>query len=69
MAARQLSDGNDTGTILGQDASDLISLHGKTPIALASIASLASGATIATVVAWAQALQTALVNKGIIALS
>ncbi len=33
MAARQLSDGNDTGTILGQSATDLVSLYGATPVA------------------------------------
>ncbi len=35
-AARQLSDGNSQGTILGQSATDLISFYGGTPIIRAS---------------------------------
>lgn len=31
MAGKQLSDGNPTGTTLGQSASDLIGFHGATP--------------------------------------
>lgn len=31
MAGKQLSDGNPTGTTLGQDATDLISFHGASP--------------------------------------
>lgn len=30
---KQLSDGNDDGTVLGQDASDLISFYGVDPVA------------------------------------
>lgn len=33
MAARQLSDGNDEGTILGQSATDKVGFYGKAPIA------------------------------------
>lgn len=32
MTARQLSDGNDDGTILGQSASDKVALYGATPV-------------------------------------
>jgi hypothetical protein len=32
MAARQLSDGNDDGTTLGQSASDKVSFHGKATV-------------------------------------
>ena len=32
VPARQLSDGNDAGTILGQSASDKIGFHGVTPV-------------------------------------
>lgn len=32
MAAKQLSDGNDDGTVLGQDATDKIGFFGTTPI-------------------------------------
>ena len=31
-AGKQLSDGNPSGTSLGQDTSDLISLYGVTPV-------------------------------------
>ena len=32
MTARQLSDGNDDGQILGQSATDKVSLYGVTPV-------------------------------------
>lgn len=32
MATRQLSDGNDDGTVLGQNADDLIAFYGATPV-------------------------------------
>lgn len=32
MAVRQLSDGNDDGQSLGQNASDKVSLYGVTPV-------------------------------------
>ena len=31
MAGKQLSDGNPTGTVLGQGTTDLIAFHGGTP--------------------------------------
>ena len=31
MAGKQLSDGNPTGTTLGQSASDLVAFHGASP--------------------------------------
>lgn len=67
MAARQLSDGNDSGTILGQDASDLISFHGKTPAAQASGITLATNATAGTVRTALRSVLTALTAKGLIA--
>lgn len=33
MAEKQLSDGNPSGTVLGQSASDLISFYGGDPVA------------------------------------
>lgn len=33
MAVKQLSDGNTSGTTLGQSASDKIAFHGATPVA------------------------------------
>lgn len=66
---KQLSDGGPSGTVLGTATTDLIAFHNSTPIAQASVASLVTGATIATVVTTVQAVMTALVNKGLIALS
>jgi hypothetical protein len=39
---RQLSDGDDSGTILGQSTSDLISFHGLTPISQRTSATLSA---------------------------
>jgi hypothetical protein len=32
MAAKQLSDGSDDGTLIGQSASDKVGFHGGTPV-------------------------------------
>lgn len=32
MAVKQLSDGNPSGTTLGQDSTDLVSFYGATPV-------------------------------------
>jgi hypothetical protein len=56
MAVHQLSNGNDTGTVLGQDSSDLIGFYGvATPVAqraaaiqAASVVSVASYISVAT---------------------
>lgn len=66
MAERQLSDGNDSGTSLGQSASDLVGFHGATPSAQATVASIATAATIATAVASIQEILAALVEKGLV---
>lgn len=42
MAEKQLSDGNPSGTTLGQDESDLIGFHGATPTAQRSGAAQAA---------------------------
>jgi len=67
MAARQLSDGNDEGTILGQSASDLVAFHGSTPVDQAAAITLATGATAATIVTAVQNVLIALREKGLIA--
>ena len=36
-AAKQLSDGNSQGTVLGTSATDLVSLYGQTPVAQANV--------------------------------
>ena len=45
MAARQLSDGNDEGTILGQSATDKVGFYGKTPVVQAAHIADATDAT------------------------
>lgn len=82
---KQLSDGNPGGTILGQSAADLISLHGATPVAqaaftaqvtnTASVAITAAGFGFSTtaqadgLIALVRAMQTVLINKGFMAAS
>lgn len=82
MAAKQLSDGNSDGTVLGQSASDKVAFHGATPVVQASTTT-APAATAATnsspygygqtqadaIVTWIRAVDTALKAKGIIASS
>lgn len=65
--ATQLSDGNPAGTSLGQDATDLISFYGETPVAQQTVTAIASTGTVPELVATVTALQTALAALGIIA--
>ncbi len=69
MAARQLSDGNDTGTVLGQSASDKIGFYGlATPVVQpATIAGDATDAT--TAAAQVNSVIAALKAVGLIAAS
>lgn len=73
MTARQLSDGNDDGQVLGQSATDKVAFFGGTPVAkpLASTAgALTTGATTAADIAAAFVdLRTQLVALGLIKLS
>ena len=49
MASRQLSDGNDDGTVIGQSASDKVGFHGATPVVQQStIADATDAATAIT---------------------
>lgn len=67
MAARQLSDGNDEGTILGK-ATDKVGFFGKTPVARpATIVGDATDATTAS--AQVNAVVAALKSLGLIASS
>lgn len=82
MAVKQLSDGNPDGTTLGQSATDLIALHGATPIAQMAVTT-APAATAATnsspygfsqaqadaIVTWIRAVDAHLKLKGLIASS
>lgn len=67
MAVRQLSDGNDSGTSLGQSASDLISFHGAGPSDQAAAITLATNATAGAVRTAVRNVITALVEKGLVA--
>lgn len=42
MAGKQLSDGNPTGTVLGQGTTDLIAFHGGTPTSQRASAAFSS---------------------------
>ncbi len=42
MPVNQLSDGNDSGTVLGQSATDKVSLYGVTPVVQRTSTVLAS---------------------------
>ena len=66
MAVTQLSDGNDDGTTLGQSASDLISFHGATAIAKASLTCLVSTATMVSMNLHINDILKALRDKGLI---
>ena len=82
MATKQLSDGNPSGTVLGQDSDDLISLHGVTAIARATAPTAVSvvaaktinvsgfgfttATQVTTLVTAVNSIRTALINKGIL---
>lgn len=68
MAARQLSDGNDEGTILGQNAADKVGFFGKAAVVQpATVAGDATDATTAS--AQVNAVVAALKALGLIASS
>jgi hypothetical protein len=49
MTIRQLSDGNDDGTVLGQSATDLIGFYGiDTPVAQLAVVTTVDSTTITT---------------------
>lgn len=70
MAARQLSNGDDSGTVLGQDSADKIGFYGTTPIAKPAatvLGALTAGETTPADVAAALVdLRTQLVSLGLI---
>jgi hypothetical protein len=66
MAIRQLSDGNDSGTLLGQSASDKIGFYGlATPIVQPS--AIADATDAATAITKVNAVIAALESLGLIA--
>lgn len=64
MAVKQLSDGNPDGVALGQSATDLIALHGVTPVARAAAitAPAATASTSTTPFGYSQTQADALVT-------
>lgn len=80
MAAKQLSNGTEDGTVLGQSSTDPVAFHGADPIAqaAATVAPAATAATSSTpfgysetqanaLITWARAVDAALKAKGLIA--
>lgn len=47
MAARQISDGSGEGTVIGQDADDLVGFYGITPVAQPALVADATDAATA----------------------
>ena len=48
MATRQLSDGNDDGTTLGQSSTDLVGFFGATPVVRQTVNAAATNTTTTT---------------------
>lgn len=80
MAAEQVTYNGPDGATIGSSASELISLHGATPVAQAAIATAVvsasaaqvgalSTAEYATIVTTVNAIRTLLINKGFMAAS
>ena len=69
-AARQLSDGNSQGTVLGQSNTDAIGFYNVTPITRAGTVALGSGSSFASLSqssgALASSIAIALHNLGLI---
>jgi hypothetical protein len=66
MAAKQLSDGNPDGTVLGQSTTDLIAFFGGTPVDQPALVTNTSG-TLGNTNAAVSAIITALVSLGLMA--
>lgn len=68
MAIEYLGKNSPDGVSVGLSATELVSFHGATPIAQATVAvTVTTTATAAAVAADLAALRTAIANKGIIA--
>jgi hypothetical protein len=67
MALKELSDKGPDGTRLGQSAADLIGFHGATPSDQRAVLTVATAATIATVIAGVQEIVALLKEKGLMA--
>lgn len=70
MTARQLSNKDGDGTILGQSATDKIGFFGKTArVQITFITSISAAQTTAVVKARINLIRTALINLGLMAAS
>lgn len=67
MTARQISDGNDDGTMIGQSANDKVGFHGATPVVQAS--HIADATDAATAITQVNAVIAALEALGLTASS
>jgi hypothetical protein len=63
MAAKQLSDGNPDGTVLGQDASDKVGVYGKAPVAQRAYSSAVHATSAASVSSSFGATQLAILQE------
>lgn len=66
MPARQLSSGDDSGTVLGQSAADLVGFHGVSPTDQAAAVTNTSG-TLGNTNAAVTAIISLLQEKGLMA--
>jgi hypothetical protein len=64
---QELGDGGAGGTRIGKTSTELVSFHGSTPVDQYTTITLATAATIATVVARVQTILAMLREKGLIA--
>jgi len=65
MAARNLTDGNPEGSLVGQDSSDLVGFYGKTPVD--QPAAITDATDAATAITKVNAVIAALEELGLIA--
>lgn len=65
MAVRYLDDGNDAGTVLGQDSSALVGFYGTTPVN--QPATVADATDAATAITSCNSVIAALVEVGLLA--
>lgn len=64
--AKQLSDGGTDGTVMGQNATDLIGFYGVTAVAQATVTAIATAGTLGNVISTLQALQQAIDDLGLV---
>lgn len=68
MAVEYIGNGNPSGTCIGKASTEKVAFYGTTPVVQASHPT-ACGTTTTTIAAWCAAIETVLVNLGLIAAS